>query len=97
MPGHQFLPGRCVHLHHPQLDAGPHPSELGDGAAPVDATTGGTVGDFLDDVPPGAVVVMANDGRTDVTVWGGIMTGVAAIAAPRAPSSTASPETSPPR
>ncbi|MFK0107050.1 RraA family protein [Streptomyces sp. NPDC091217] len=46
--------------------------------APVDGTTGGTVGDFLDDVPPGAVVVIANDGRTDVTVWGGIMTQVAA-------------------
>ena len=30
----------------------------------------GTVGDFLDNVPPGAVVVIDNDGRTDVTVWG---------------------------
>jgi len=36
----------------------------------------GTVGDFLDDVPPGAVVVIDNGGRTDCTVWGGIMTGV---------------------
>jgi regulator of RNase E activity RraA len=38
---------------------------------------GGTVGDFLDDVPPGAVVVIANSGRTDCTVWGDIMTTVA--------------------
>jgi len=40
---------------------------------------GGTVGDFLDDVPPGAVIVIDNDGRTDVTVWGGIMTEIAAV------------------
>lgn len=38
----------------------------------------GSVGDFLDDVPPGAVIVIDNDGRTDATVWGGIMTEVAA-------------------
>lgn len=38
----------------------------------------GTVGDFLDDVPPGAVIVIDNAGRIDVTVWGGIMTEVAA-------------------
>jgi 4-hydroxy-4-methyl-2-oxoglutarate aldolase len=37
----------------------------------------GTVGDFLDDVPAGSVIVIDNDGRTDVTVWGGIMTEVA--------------------
>jgi len=37
----------------------------------------GTVGDFLDGVPPGAVVVIDNQGRTDCTVWGGIMTQVA--------------------
>ncbi|MGW1024403.1 RraA family protein [Streptomyces sp. NPDC002577] len=45
---------------------------------PIGDTTGGTVGDFLDDVPPGAVIVIDNDGRTDVTVWGGIMTETAA-------------------
>jgi regulator of RNase E activity RraA len=38
----------------------------------------GTVGDFLDDVPAGAVVVIDNAGRTDCTVWGGIMTRTAA-------------------
>lgn len=34
----------------------------------------GTVGDFLDDVAPGDVIVIDNDGRTDCTVWGDIMT-----------------------
>ncbi|SFQ60292.1 Regulator of RNase E activity RraA [Pseudomonas sp. NFPP07] len=34
----------------------------------------GTVGDFIDDVAPGDVVVIANGGRTDCTVWGDIMT-----------------------
>lgn len=38
---------------------------------------GGTVGDFLDDVPPGSVLVLDNDGRTDATVWGDILTLVA--------------------
>jgi regulator of RNase E activity RraA len=48
------------------------------GYAPVDSA-GGTVGDFLDEVPPGAVIVVDNDGRQDVTVWGGIMTEVASL------------------
>lgn len=43
---------------------------------PVDEN-GGTVGDFLDDVPNGNVVVIDNDARTDCTVWGGIMSRVA--------------------
>ena len=34
----------------------------------------GTVGDFLDDVAPGQVVVLDNAGRTHCTVWGDIMT-----------------------
>ena len=34
----------------------------------------GTVGDFIDDVAPGDMVVIDNDGRTDCTVWGDIMT-----------------------
>ena len=37
----------------------------------------GTVGDYIDDVPAGSVVVLANDGRTDCTVWGDILTAVA--------------------
>lgn len=38
---------------------------------------GGTVGDYIDDVPPGAVVVLDNGGRTDATVWGDLLTLVA--------------------
>lgn len=34
----------------------------------------GTVGDFLDDVQPGQVVVIDNSGRDYCTVWGDIMT-----------------------
>lgn len=35
---------------------------------------GGTVGDYIDDVPEDAVVVLDNQGRTDVTVWGDLLT-----------------------
>ena len=34
----------------------------------------GTVGDFIDDVPCGHVVVIDNGGRPDATVWGDILT-----------------------
>src|SRR3954468_18701996 len=37
----------------------------------------GTVGDYIDDVPPGDVVVLDNAGRLDCTVWGDILTTVA--------------------
>jgi len=37
----------------------------------------GTVGDYLDDVAPGQVVVLDNDGRLDATVWGDILTAMA--------------------
>jgi regulator of RNase E activity RraA len=37
------------------------------------------VGDFIDDVAEGDVVVIANNGRTDCTVWGDIMTQYAGI------------------
>lgn len=39
----------------------------------------GTVGDFIDDVAEGDVIVIDNDGRTDATVWGDIMTEYAGI------------------
>jgi 4-hydroxy-4-methyl-2-oxoglutarate aldolase len=39
--------------------------------------TGGSVGDYIDEVAPGQVVVIANDGRMDATVWGDILTWVA--------------------
>lgn len=34
----------------------------------------GTVGDFIDDVPEGSVIVIDNGGREDATVWGDILT-----------------------
>ena len=38
------------------------------------ATVSGTVGDYIDDVPEGGVVVLDNGGRLDATVWGDILT-----------------------
>jgi 4-hydroxy-4-methyl-2-oxoglutarate aldolase len=37
----------------------------------------GTVGDYIDDVPAGGVVVLDNGGREDATVWGDILTEIA--------------------
>ena len=34
----------------------------------------GTVGDYVDDIPDGGVAVLDNQGRTDATVWGDILT-----------------------
>ncbi|WP_409190286.1 RraA family protein [Bradyrhizobium sp. RDM4] len=39
--------------------------------------SGGSVGDYIDDVQPGQIVVIDNDGRMDATVWGDILTLVA--------------------
>ena len=38
------------------------------------STPPGSVGDFIDDVAQGDVIVIDNDDRTDCTVWGDIMT-----------------------
>jgi regulator of RNase E activity RraA len=43
----------------------------------VDAKAPGSVGDYIDDVPPGEVVVLDNAGRMDATVWGDILTVMA--------------------
>lgn len=37
----------------------------------------GTVGDYIDDVPLGSVLVLDNQGRDDATVWGDILTEIA--------------------
>lgn len=37
----------------------------------------GTVGDYIDDVEPGGIVVLDNQGRLDATVWGNILTEMA--------------------
>ena len=44
---------------------------------PVDPKTHGSVGDYIDDVPAGGVVVLDNAGRMDATVWGDILTTMA--------------------
>ena len=46
--------------------------------APIDRAAPGTVGDFIDQLQPGAVVVLDNGGRLDCTVWGGILSQLAA-------------------
>lgn len=43
---------------------------------PVGATRG-TVGDYIDDVAPGQVIVLDNGGRLYCTVWGDILTALA--------------------
>jgi regulator of RNase E activity RraA len=40
-------------------------------------TPPGTVGDYIDDVPGGSVIVLDNRGREDATVWGDILTETA--------------------
>lgn len=37
----------------------------------------GTVGDYIDDIAPGTVLVLDNGGRENATVWGDILTWVA--------------------
>lgn len=68
------LPGQCLGImplgNYSQLIVGPAFTVQYVSAS----TPPGTVGDFIDDVLPGDVVVIANDGRTDCTVWGDIMT-----------------------
>ena len=46
--------------------------------APIDRFKPGTVGDFIDTLKPGTVAVLDNGGRIDCTVWGGIMSRLAA-------------------
>ena len=43
----------------------------------IGQTERGTVGDYIDDVPPGDIVVLDNEGRLNCTVWGDILTLVA--------------------
>lgn len=46
--------------------------------APIDRLCPGTVGDFIDKLTPDTVAVLDNGGRLDCTVWGGIMSRLAA-------------------
>lgn len=68
------LPGQCLNImplaNYTQVIIGPaFTVQYVSASSPP-----GTVGDFLDKVAPGDVVLIANDGRTDCTVWGDIMT-----------------------
>ena len=45
--------------------------------APIDLSEPGTVGDFIDDVAAGDVIVLDNGGRVECTVWGGILSQIA--------------------
>lgn len=68
------LPGQCLGIapldNYAQVVIGPAYTVRYVSAS----TPPGTVGDFIDDVAEGDVVVIDNDGRTDCTVWGDIMT-----------------------
>jgi regulator of RNase E activity RraA len=68
------LPGQCLDIaplaDYQQVTVGPAFTVQYVSAS----TPPGTVGDFIDDVAPGDVLVIANSGRTDCTVWGDIMT-----------------------
>jgi len=44
---------------------------------PVATRAGASVGDYIDEVPAGSIVVLDNGGRLDATVWGDILTIVA--------------------
>ncbi|WP_366919311.1 RraA family protein [Variovorax ginsengisoli] len=46
--------------------------------AAIDHSQPGTVGDFIDRLEPDSVAVMDNGGRLDCTVWGGILSQLAA-------------------
>ena len=46
--------------------------------APIDRFQPGTVGDFIDTLEAGTVAVLDNAGRVDCTVWGGILSRLAA-------------------
>ncbi|KPG95576.1 diguanylate cyclase [Pseudomonas sp. RIT-PI-q] len=68
------LPGQCLGVapldNYSQVIVGPaFTVQYVSASAPP-----GTVGDFIEDVAPGDVVVIDNGGRTDCTVWGDIMT-----------------------
>lgn len=43
--------------------------------APIDRFEPGTVGDFIDTLVPGTVVVLDNGGRLDCTVWAAFSAG----------------------
>ncbi|HVV93814.1 MAG TPA: RraA family protein [Hyphomicrobiales bacterium] len=71
------IPGQCLGIHpvDPKFRLAGRAWTLRYG--PFDPLHPGTVGDYIDDVPDGGVVVLDNQGRVDMTVWGDILTLVA--------------------
>lgn len=71
------LPGSCMGLH----PLAPGTKLIGEAfTVRYHASAGGKplpVGDYIDSVPEGAVVVVDNGGRMDCSVWGDILTSVA--------------------
>jgi regulator of RNase E activity RraA len=72
------LPGSALGIHHVAGRARLFGPAYTVRYAPVDVACPGTVGDYLDNTPQGAVVVLDNAGRRDCTVWGGILSRLAA-------------------
>lgn len=70
------IPGQCLNIkpldHRFRLTGRAFTILYGPAGKPA-----GTVGDYIDDVEPGAVVVLDNGGRENATVWGDILTWVA--------------------
>jgi 4-hydroxy-4-methyl-2-oxoglutarate aldolase len=70
------IAGQCLNIkpldHRFQLTGRAYTILYGPAARPP-----GNVGDYIDDVPPGGVVVLDNGGRENATVWGDILTWVA--------------------
>jgi len=66
------IPGQCLGIK--PLNHGFHLAGRAFTLSYGPVAPGGTVGDFIDDVPPGAIVVINNHGIEDATVWGDILT-----------------------
>jgi len=70
------IPGQCLNIkpldHRFRLTGRAFTILYGPAGQPA-----GTVGDYIDDVPAGSVVVLDNGGRENATVWGDILTWVA--------------------
>jgi 4-hydroxy-4-methyl-2-oxoglutarate aldolase len=70
------IPGQCLNIkpldHRFRLTGRAFTILYGPAGRPA-----GTVGDYIDEVPPGSVIVLDNGGRENATVWGDILTWVA--------------------
>jgi regulator of RNase E activity RraA len=70
------IPGQCLGIkpldHRFRLAGRAYTLLYGPAGVPA-----GTVGDFIDEVPEGSVIVIDNGGRENATVWGDILTMVA--------------------